>query len=227
VSRANEYTIQEIATAMGADAFGDTSLVITYAAEPGAAGPQDLAVATSETYAAQLQHGAARAALLWGGADWQGLGLAAAIVPRRPRFAMARLTPLFDPGQNYAPGIHPSAVIDPSAQLGQDVTVGPLAVIGPEARIGDGCVIGPQAYIGWRSHLGANCQLREQVSIGARARIGDRFIAQPGVRIGGDGFSFVTEEKSGVEAVRETLGDRQDTQAQGWTRIHSLGGVEI
>jgi UDP-3-O-[3-hydroxymyristoyl] glucosamine N-acyltransferase len=69
--------------------------------------------------------------------------------------------------------------------------------------------------------------LREQVSIGARVTIGADFMAQPGVRIGGDGFSFVTEEKSAIEAVRETLGDRQDAQAQGWTRIHSLGAVTI
>ena len=47
------------------------------------------------------------------------------------------------------------------------------------------------------------------------------------MRIGGDGFSFVTPEKSGAESVRETLGDQGDTKEQHWSRIASLGGVEI
>lgn len=45
--------------------------------------------------------------------------------------------------------------------------------------------------------------------------------------IGGDGFSFVTPEKSGVEEIRETLGARDAIRAQSWTRIHSLGSVTI
>jgi UDP-3-O-[3-hydroxymyristoyl] glucosamine N-acyltransferase len=52
-------------------------------------------------------------------------------------------------------------------------------------------------------------------------------VAQPNAVIGGDGFSFVTPEKSGVERARETLGDQGSIRAQSWTRIHSLGGVEI
>jgi UDP-3-O-[3-hydroxymyristoyl] glucosamine N-acyltransferase len=88
-------------------------------------------------------------------------------------------------------------------------------------------VIGPQCYVGMDVVLGENAFLREQVSLGARVRIGDRFIAQPGVRIGGDGFSFVSPEKSGIEAARETLGDQQGTTAQSWVRIHSLGAVVI
>jgi UDP-3-O-[3-hydroxymyristoyl] glucosamine N-acyltransferase len=45
--------------------------------------------------------------------------------------------------------------------------------------------------------------------------------------VGSDGFSFVTPEKSGVERVRESLGHQGEIVAQSWTRIHSLGGVEI
>ena len=67
----------------------------------------------------------------------------------------------------------------------------------------------------------------EGVRIGARVRIGDRFIAQPGAVIGGDGFSFVTAERSAVEEVRATLGQRGEIRAQDWVRIHSLGAVTI
>jgi UDP-3-O-[3-hydroxymyristoyl] glucosamine N-acyltransferase len=221
------YTIQEIATSLGAVAVGDTSLKISRLAEPAQAGVDDLALAMSPKYAQSLADGAARAAVLWTDADWEGLGLSAAILPDRPRFAMSGLTRMMDPGQGFAPGIHPSAVIDPSATLAEDVSVGPFTVIGPKAQIGAGSVIGPQCFIGMGAVLGRDAYLRDHVSIGARVRIGDRFIAQPGARIGGDGFSFVTAEPSTVEQTRKSLGDRGDTKAQQWTRIHTLGGVRI
>ncbi|MEM6372669.1 MAG: UDP-3-O-(3-hydroxymyristoyl)glucosamine N-acyltransferase [Pseudomonadota bacterium] len=221
------YTIAQIATALRADAVGDTSLEITGLAEPASAGASDLALAGTAAYAESLAKGAAQAAMLWNGADWQALGLRAAILPLRPRFAMSHLTTMMDPGQGFGAGIHPSAVIDRSAQIGTGVSIGPGAVIGPEAQIGDGSVIGPMCFVGWKSVLGAGATLREHVSIAARVHIGTGFIAQPGARIGGDGFSFVTPEKSGVEAARESLGDQGDTVDQSWARIASLGAVVI
>jgi UDP-3-O-[3-hydroxymyristoyl] glucosamine N-acyltransferase len=221
------YTIEEIASALGAEATGDLSLTIARAAEPADAGPEDLALAMSPKYAEAMAKGQARAALLWVGADWQSLGLAAAIFAPRPRMAMSGLTTMLDPGQGFATGIHPSAIIDSTAQLGADVSVGPLSIIGAGARIGAGSMIGPHCVIGTDVTLGANAFLREMVSIGARVVIGDNFIAQPGCRIGADGFSFVTPEVSGAETARKTLGDQGDAKAQSWVRIHSLGSVSI
>lgn len=221
------YTIEQIAQALGAEARGDTGLSIDRAAEPGTAGPRDLALAMSPKYAEDLDKGQARAALVWPDADWQAMGLRAAILVPRPRMAMAGLTAMMDPGQGFADGIHPTAVVDPTAELGQGVSVGPLSVIGAGARIGAGSVIGPHCAIGTDAVLGEHAFLREMVSIGARARIGARFIAQPGARVGSDGFSFVTPEVSGVENVRKTMGDQGDAKAQSWLRIHSLGAVRI
>jgi len=221
------YRLQEIADALSADVVGDASIVVTGVAEPASAGATHLALAMNPKFADTLSQGTARAAVLWDGADWQALGLKAAILPRRPRYAMSGLTRMMDAGQGYAAGVHPSAVIDPLAVLGKDVSVGPLAVISAGARIGDGSVIGPQCFVGWNATLGAGAYLREGSSIGARVTIGARFIAQPGARIGGDGFSYVTPERSAVENVRQTLGDQGDAATQDWTRIHSLGAVTI
>ena len=221
------YSVAQIAEGLGAACFGRTDLTIKGVAEPESAGPDDLAMATDTSYAEKLGDGRARAAVLWEGADWAALGLEAAIIPNRPRYAMSGLTRLLDPGQGFEPGIHPSAIVDPSAEIGDNVQIGALTVIAAGAIIGADSVIGPQCYVGWNARIGPRALLREQVSIGARVTIGANFMAQPGVRIGGDGFSFVTKEKSGIEAVRETLGDQQDTEAQGWTRIHSLGAVTI
>lgn len=221
------YTVAQIAKSLGAEAAGDTSLVIRRAAEPQSAGADDLALAMDPKYAEGLSQGAARAAMLWPGADWQAMGLTAAIFPERPRFAMSGMTRLMDKGQGFGTGIHPSAIIDPTAVLGKDVSVGPLAIISAGAQIGDGSVIGPHCFIGMDVTLGANAYLREQVSIGARVTIGMRCIIQPGARIGGDGFSFVTAEPSTVESARKTLGDQGAAAAQPWIRIHSLGSVTI
>ncbi|WP_170398921.1 UDP-3-O-(3-hydroxymyristoyl)glucosamine N-acyltransferase [Ruegeria arenilitoris] len=221
------YTIQQIADALGAESQGDTSLIVERAAEPADAGATDLAMAMSPKYAEALSSASARAAVLWEGADWQALGLEAAIFVPRPRMAMAGVTAMLDRGQGVEPGIHPSAVIDPTAEIGEGASIGPLAVIGARVKIGKGAVIGPHCVIGMDAVLGDQAMLREMVSIGARAQIGDRFIAQPGARIGGDGFSFVTPEVSGAENARKTMGDQGDARAQSWLRIHSLGAVEI
>ncbi len=221
------YTIAEIAEAVGATAVGDASVTIARAAEPKDAGPDDLALAMSPKYGEALVDTKAQAAVLWQNADWQSYGLKAAILVGRPRMAMAGLTQMLDAGQGFIPGIHPSAVIDPTAILGDNVSIGPLSVIMSHARIGDGSVIGPHCMIGADAVVGQQAFLREMVSIGARVTIGDRFICQPGARIGSDGFSFVTPEVSGAENVRKTLGDQDGAKAQSYVRIHSLGSVEI
>ena len=221
------HTLTDIASALGADLLGDGSLIIEGLAEPAAAGPTDLALATNESYADQLAQGNAKAAVLWPGADWQALGLSAAIFPLRPRFLMSVLTAKFDKGQGFEPGIHPSALVDPTAEIGADVSIGPFSIIASGVKLGAGSVIGPQCYVGADVVIGPNAYLREQVSIGARVTIGARFIAQPGARVGSDGFSFVTPEKSNVESARASLGADVTTTTQSWSRIHSLGAVNI
>ena len=100
------HRLQDIAKALGAEFAGDGDLKVARAAEPAQAGAGDLALAMDPSYADGLAAGSAQAAVLWPGADWQALGLKAAIFVRRPRFAMATLTGLFDAPPDIAPGIH-------------------------------------------------------------------------------------------------------------------------
>ncbi|WP_025312959.1 UDP-3-O-(3-hydroxymyristoyl)glucosamine N-acyltransferase [Roseicyclus elongatus] len=223
------HSIKDIAAALGAEALGAAELLVTGVAEPSAAGPDDLALAMSARYAAGLAEGQARAAVIGPDMDWQAFGLQAAIVAPRPRYAMAHVTAAMDPGPQIAAGIHPSAVIDPSAQIGPGAAIGPLVVIGAGVRIGARARIAPHVSIAEETVIGQDALLHAGVRIGARVRIGDRVIVQAGAVLGGDGFSFVTPEKSRVEATRESLGraEASDTAAQSWTRIHSLGGLVI
>lgn len=221
------YSISQIAKALGLEAAGDLSLEITHAAEPAMAGSDALALASAPRYAEGLSRGRARAALLWAGADWQALGLEAAIFAPRPRYAMAGLTAMLDRGPEIAPGLHPSAVIDPTALIGAGAAIGPFAVIGPRAVLGQGARIAAHVTIAEDARIGDDALIHAGARIGARVRIGHRFIAQPGAVIGADGLSFVTAEKSRVEAVRETLGESAQAAPQTWARIHSLGAVSI
>ncbi|MBM9593976.1 UDP-3-O-(3-hydroxymyristoyl)glucosamine N-acyltransferase [Roseitranquillus sediminis] len=221
------YTIRQIADALGAQVLGDDSIVIHRPAEPAAAGPDDLALAMDPKYAVGLGQGRARAAIIWNGGDWRGLGLEAAIIVPRPRYALAGLTRLMDPGPQIAAGIHPTAQVDASAEVGVGAAIGPFVVIGAGCRIGCDARIAAHVTVAEGAELGESALLSPGVRIGPRVRIGDRFIAQPNAVVGGDGFSFVTPDKSGAERARETLGDQGQITAQSWTRIHSLGSVVI
>jgi UDP-3-O-[3-hydroxymyristoyl] glucosamine N-acyltransferase len=219
------HTIAQIAAALGAEAVGDTDLIVTGASEPAVARPDQLALAMDPRYGDGIVKGQARAAMLWPGADWQSFGLKAAIFAPRARLAMAGLTRLLDAGPAIAPGIHALAVVDPSAQIGPDAAIGPFVTVGADAVIGARVRIVSHASVGAGAVIGADALIHEGVRIGHHVRIGERFIGHAGAVVGSDGFSFVTPEKSGVEEIRETLGQRAHIRGQSWTRLHSLGAV--
>ena len=221
-------TIAKIALALGAQVLGDGSIVVSGLAEPSGAGPSDLALAMSPRYAGALATSDAIAAVIWDGADWQALGLRAAFVVPRPRMAMSILTQLVDKPLG-ANGIHPNAVIDPSAKIGASVATGPFCVIGPDTQIGDGTVLAEHVSIGSGAVIGAGSILHPGVRIGRNVSIGDRVILQPNVVIGGDGFSFVTAAPSIAETGKRTLGKTPFQPIPDATqhRIHSLGSVVV
>ena len=63
--------------------------------------------------------------------------------------------------------IHPSAIVDPSAELAGDVEIGPYAVIGPHVRIGAGSTVGPHAVIEGRTTIGARNRIFQFAAVGA------------------------------------------------------------
>ena len=63
--------------------------------------------------------------------------------------------------------IHPTAVVDPKATVGQNVAIGPYSVIGPEARLGDGVRIGAHVVIEGRTSLGEGTEVLPFSMLGA------------------------------------------------------------
>lgn len=92
--------------------------------------------------------------------------------------------------QKHTPGIHPTAVISPSAKLGADVSVGAYTVIEDGVTVGDGTVIFPQCYIGKNVTVGKHCYIYPQVVIREECVLKDYVILQAGAKIGSDGFGF-------------------------------------
>ena len=197
-------TIADLARALGAEAVGDTALAVSGAAEPASAGPDEIALAMDRRFADDLARGRARAAILWPEADWQALGLAAAIRAPRARYVLAGVGRVFERAPEIAPGIHATAVIDPTATLGDGAAVGAFVVVGARVRVGARARIFSHTSIAEDAVLGDDALLLQGVRIGARLRIGDRFVAQPGAVLGADGFSFVTPQPGIVEEARAT-----------------------
>ena len=63
--------------------------------------------------------------------------------------------------------IHPTAIIDPKAQLDGSVEVGPYVIIGPKVKIGEGTSIGPHTVIVGDTNIGKRNRIFQFASVGA------------------------------------------------------------
>jgi UDP-3-O-[3-hydroxymyristoyl] glucosamine N-acyltransferase len=105
--------------------------------------------------------------------------------------AMAAVLLLFDQKEtNFYQGIHPTSVVDSSAQLGKNVWLGPYAVVGAGAKVGANSKIGAGAVIEAFAQIGENCLIHSQATIGAQCQVGNFCELHSHVMIGSDGFGF-------------------------------------
>lgn len=221
------FTVAQIAEALSARVEGDATLRLERPCEPANAGPNDLALAMDKSYAPALSSGRAQAAVLWDGADREALGLKAALFIDRPRYAMATLTGIFEIPRIATEGIHETAIIAPSAKIGEGASIGPFCIIGEAVRIGENARILAHVTIAEGTEIGKNALLYEGVRIGARITIGDNFICQPNTVIGSDGFSYVTPQPGAIDEVKGAGRVSHAYNPQEFTRINSLGSVLI
>jgi UDP-3-O-[3-hydroxymyristoyl] glucosamine N-acyltransferase len=92
-------------------------------------------------------------------------------------------------------GIHPTAVISPNAEIGENVQIGPNVFVGKSVKIGENSIIYPNCVLLDNVHIGGNCRLYPRVSIREGCSIGDRVIIHDGTVIGSDGFGFAPDEE--------------------------------
>lgn len=113
----------------------------------------------------------------------------AVLLCAKPRRGFARIAAAFHPEAEMAPGIHPSAVIDPSAQIGPGCRIEAHVVIGPGVTIGAGTRIGANSVIERGVSLGENCIIGANVTL-SYCLIGDRVLIAAGAVIGNTGFGY-------------------------------------
>jgi UDP-3-O-[3-hydroxymyristoyl] glucosamine N-acyltransferase len=201
------FTLQELATMSGGELAGDPGLKITGAASLAEATPGEISFFSNRKYVGLLRK--TRASAIFVPRDFAELVPAAQIRVSNPAKAFEQVVLKLVPKPvKFTPGVHPSAVVDPSAQIGERVSIQPYAVIEAGARIGDDTVVGAGTYIGHEVGIGAACLIYPRVTIRERTRIGSRVIIHSGAVIGADGFGF------------EVIDGRQE-------KIRQLGIVQI
>jgi UDP-3-O-[3-hydroxymyristoyl] glucosamine N-acyltransferase len=188
--RAGPFSLRRIAEVIGEAADGlPEERLFTGVAPLQTAGPEQISFLTNRQYSAALGETRAGAVLLEPKLAHLVPSGTIALVSKRPVLAWARVAGLFHPLPPLTPGIHPSAVIDPTARIAGDVEIGPLSVVGAGAEIGARCRIGPLVSIGDGVVIGEDSRIGSHVSI-SHSLIGHRVFIFPGARLGQDGFGF-------------------------------------
>jgi UDP-3-O-[3-hydroxymyristoyl] glucosamine N-acyltransferase len=187
------YTLSELSAQFDLDLRGDRDCEIDGVGTLMSAGPGQITFLANPSYRKELPATKATAVIL------RESDVAACpthcLVATDPYLAYARLATLFESRPAAAPGIHATAVIDESAKIGSDISIGPNVVIGAECKIGNGCTIGAGTVIDVACCVGAGSHLHANVTLGYGVRLGQRVIVHPGAVIGADGFgiAFATD----------------------------------
>jgi UDP-3-O-[3-hydroxymyristoyl] glucosamine N-acyltransferase len=183
------FTLQELAAMSGGELVGNPALKITGAASLGEAVAGEITFYSDPRYGPLLRK--TRASAVFVPRDFVESIATPQIRVCHPNKAFEQVVLKFAPKPvTFTPGIHPTAVIDPSAQLGKSVSIQPYAVIEAGVRIGNDTVIGAGSYIGQETVIGAACLIYPRVTVRERSRIGSRVIIHSGAVIGADGFGF-------------------------------------
>ncbi len=186
------YTVGELASLVGGELRGDGSGRICGVSDVSEAQPDQATWVTRPQYARKLVESKAGAVLV--ARDFGETPMPAILCDRLDR-SVARLLGAFAPASNVPePGIHPLAVVDPSATVGDGAAIGPHVVIGPGSRIGRSCVLHSGVVIGRDVTLGDDCLLWNNVFVGDRCTLGHRVIIQPNAVIGSDGFGYYLDD---------------------------------
>jgi UDP-3-O-[3-hydroxymyristoyl] glucosamine N-acyltransferase len=112
-----------------------------------------------------------------------------------PYLAYTRALRLFHPEPSFEPFIHPTAVIDSTAQIGEGVWIGAHAVVGRNVRIGARVRIYPNATIYDGVRIGADSVIHSGVSIREGSRLGERVVVHNNAVVGSDGFGYAKDEE--------------------------------
>jgi UDP-3-O-[3-hydroxymyristoyl] glucosamine N-acyltransferase len=112
---------------------------------------------------------------------------------KNPYLAFARAIDLFYKTPAYAPGVHPTAVIAPTAKVGANAHIGAYVVIEDDVVIGENAVLLPHVVIYRGSKIGNNFFAHAHAVVREFCTLGNHVLLQNGVIVGCDGFGFARD----------------------------------
>jgi UDP-3-O-[3-hydroxymyristoyl] glucosamine N-acyltransferase len=184
-------TLGEIATKLGATLEnGDPETVIRGVSGIEEATTGQITFIANPKYAAAAKDTGASAIIV--SEDFPSLSCAV-LRSQNPYLCFARAIDLFYQAPRYAPGVHPTAVIAPTAKLGDNAHVAAYVVIGDDVVIGDGAVLLPHAVIYRGAKIGKNFFAHAHSIVREDCQVGDNVILQNGAIVGSDGFGFARD----------------------------------
>jgi UDP-3-O-[3-hydroxymyristoyl] glucosamine N-acyltransferase len=182
--------LRDLAERLGCELRGDGGIEVVRVAGIDAAGPGDITFVSSARYVARLATTRASAVIVSPELRTE----IPSLLTRNPYLAFARAVAVLHPLPRPRGGIHPSAVVDPSAVLGEGVHVGALSVVGPGVRVGARTVLHPHVVLYPDVGIGDDCVLHSGVQVREGCRLGHRVVVQNGAIIGSDGFGFAKDD---------------------------------
>ncbi len=188
------YTLKELAALTGAQLVGNPDHRILGVENLEAAQSDEAAFLENSRYEKQAE--STQAGVIFVTPSLTLLPSKNYLVTDQPSLTFQKVIELFipQPASAYT-GIHPTAVIHPSAQIGEGVSIGPFVVIDQGAIIGARTTLSAHVYVGAETAIGSDCYLHPRVTVRERCQIGNRVTIQPGAVIGSCGFGYHTDPK--------------------------------
>ncbi len=210
------------------EAVSEADIEITGVAGLDEAGPSELSFLSNPRYLAKVK--TTRAAAIIIGRDAKRLGLPA-LISENPYLDFARALELFYQPPRPAPGVHPTAVIAPTARLGEGASVGPYVVIADRVRIGRDAVLHAHVTVYEGVEIGDDFLAHSHAVVREFCRIGHRVILQNGAIIGSDGYGFARRADGGhhkiVQAGIAVIEDDVEIQAHTCIDRAAVGETRI
>ena len=179
-------TLAQLAQQLDVELVGDGDACVSTVASLQRAGPGALSFLANPKYRRHLKTTRASAVVL-SGRDARDSPVPV-LLSDNPYACYARAARLLYPQETSRCGIHPSAVVDNTAEVDPGAWIGAHAVIEQHAKIGPSVQIGPGCVVGAGVEIGEGSQLVARVTVLAKAHIGRHTTLHPGVVIGSDGF---------------------------------------
>ncbi|ABF40936.1 UDP-3-O-[3-hydroxymyristoyl] glucosamine N-acyltransferase [Candidatus Koribacter versatilis Ellin345] len=192
-----------------------------------AAGPTDITFVSNPRYAAAAKTTHAGAIIV---SDDFTAGRAPLVRSKNPYLTFAKAIELFYQAPKYAPGIHPTAVISPTAKVGANASIGPYVVIEDNVAIGANCVLRAHVVIYEGVTIGDNFFAHAHAVVREHCRIGNNVILQNGVVIGADGYGFARDTDGWYKIAQSgttILDDNVEVQANSTVDRASIGETHI